>query len=82
MSPWPGGSVGWSMVPCTKWLQVRSLWGHIQDTTDRCFSYINVSLSFLFPSSLSKINKHILGYGSKKKRKKSYTYIHLSNRDF
>ena len=43
---WPSGSDCWSIIPYTKRLQVQSL---------------SVPLMFLsLPSSLSKINKHIL----------------------
>ena len=68
--PWPGGSVGWSIVPyTTKVKQFRFLvrahtWvaGSIP-SKDACGrQLIDVSLSYqCFPLSLSKINKNILG---------------------
>ena len=101
LEPWPSGSVGQNVVPCTKRLQVRSWSGHIPRLWVQslvqvhmggnrlmllswCFSLISIylpiylsiylsiylclslflSLSLLFPSPfLSKINKHILGWG-------------------
>ena len=61
-----GGSVGWSIVPYTERVQVQSpvrniprLW--VQGAHGR--QLIHVYLSLPSPSSLSKINEHILGWG-------------------
>ena len=48
--PWPGGSVGWGIITCTKRVQVRSPAGAVQEVTDQCFS---------LPLAL-EISKHVL----------------------
>ena len=71
-SPWPGGSVGWSIIPCPGRLQVCFLvrahawvsvlipgWGEYEDNKLMFLSHIKVSLSVCLPPflSLSKSNK-------------------------
>ena len=58
---WPGGSVGWIII-YTKKLGVRSLVGaHTGGNQSMFLSHIHVFFSLSFPSSPSKISKHILG---------------------
>ena len=74
--PWPGGSVGWSIVLFTKRLQVQfpvkahtqvvgsiPSWGVIRRQPIDVSLPLSLSLSPLFPLSLKNINKHILKRG-------------------
>ena len=55
--PWPGGSVGWSIIPYTKRFWVRSPVGmHTGGNWSMFLSHFDVSLSLLLPFSLSQIN--------------------------
>ena len=85
--PWPGCSVGWSIVPYTKrlWVQspVRVLTGGNQS---KFLSHINVfpspspSLSLCLPSSLAKINKHILKWVKNKIKMWKSFFVGCTNR--
>ena len=58
--PWPGGSVSWSVTQYSKGWRFGRWSGRVREATDQCFSLTSMFLSL--PSSLSKINKHILGW--------------------
>ena len=62
--PWPGGSVGWSIIQYTKRLQVQSPVGECTWGNWSMFikQFLSLSLSLSISSSLS-INKRILRWG-------------------
>ena len=67
--PWLGGSVGWGIVSCTMGLWAQFPTGNINVCLSICLSiYLSIYQSSISPP-LSKINKHILGWGLKKSNK-------------
>ena len=80
--PWLGGSFGWSIIPCYRFGMLQ-LWfpagthawvvgfnpqsGCMWETTDQHFHLISIFLSVSLPSSLSKVNGHVLRWEFKKK---------------
>ena len=85
--PWPGGSVSWSFILHTKRLWIWSLVRASTRGSLLMFLfhiYVSLSLYLYFylhlylslsltlpPCSLSKINKHILGWGLKTRREQN-----------
>ena len=56
----------WSRTPIGSGSIPQS--GHVREAADGCFSLISKFLSLSLPTPFSKINKHTLGCGLKKKR--------------
>ena len=70
--PWPGGSVGCSIFPCTKmlwvWFPVRehvrvALWSPVEMHVGGSQSMFFSHWCFSFPSYVSRISEHTLKWG-------------------